>query len=137
MKRIAVVLIMAVPLLWPRRRRAQHQWVALHAAGPVRLPTTLDELIKAVDDAVSGHGEQDRTCFRALFTADARLTPIRVAANGIGGTAHSQVRNGSTRWPNVARVLLRAPDQSAHGDMGTLAHLWRTYTTARRRTESR
>src|SRR5665213_4555801 len=44
--------------------------------------TTLDELIKALDDAVSGPGDKDRTCLRQIVLPDARLMPITKAADG-------------------------------------------------------
>ena len=43
---------------------------------------TLDQLIKAIDSAITGPANRDRTCFRALFLPDARLIPIRIAADG-------------------------------------------------------
>jgi hypothetical protein len=44
--------------------------------------TTLDELIKALDDAISGPGNKDRTCLRDLLLPEARLTPVRKAGDG-------------------------------------------------------
>jgi hypothetical protein len=38
--------------------------------------TTLDELTKALDEAVSGPGNKDRTCLRALLLPGARLTAV-------------------------------------------------------------
>src|ERR1700749_4985133 len=67
---------------------------ALHAQTPAAAPApppivttcpsagTLDELVEAIDAAVSGPGNKDRTCFRGLFAPDARLIPIRVGADG-------------------------------------------------------
>ena len=45
---------------------------------PSACPTaaTLDELTKALDDAVSGPGNKDRTCLRELLLPGARLTPL-------------------------------------------------------------
>ncbi len=44
--------------------------------------TTLDQLPKAIDDAVSGPGNKDRTCLRALLMPEVRLIPVTVAADG-------------------------------------------------------
>src|SRR4051794_29687727 len=44
---------------------------------------TLPELIKALDDAISGPADKDRACFRALFRPGATLTALMVDKNGI------------------------------------------------------
>lgn len=44
--------------------------------------TTLDELIKALDDAVSGPGNKDRACLRDLMLPDARLAVVHKAEDG-------------------------------------------------------
>jgi hypothetical protein len=43
---------------------------------------TLDDLTKALDDAVSGPGNKDRTCLRQILLPDARLSPIRKTEDG-------------------------------------------------------
>jgi hypothetical protein len=43
---------------------------------------TLPDLIKAVDDAVSGPGNKDRTCLRQVLTPDARLIPVSKGKDG-------------------------------------------------------
>lgn len=53
------------------------------AAGSACPPsTTLDELTRALDDAVSGPRNKDRACLRDLMLPEARLTPIRKEQNG-------------------------------------------------------
>jgi hypothetical protein len=92
--------------------------------------TTLDELIKAIDNAVSGPGNQDRTCFRALFTADARLIPIRIAKDGtatpriltVQDWIDAVAKRGSDAF--VEHQIKVRTESWAH-----LAHLWSTYTT--------
>jgi len=44
--------------------------------------TTLDELMKAWDDAVSGPGDKDRACLRQLLLPEARVAPLSKAADG-------------------------------------------------------
>lgn len=43
---------------------------------------TLPDLIKAVDDAVSGPGNKDWTCLRQVLTPDARLIPVSKGKDG-------------------------------------------------------
>jgi hypothetical protein len=43
---------------------------------------TISELVKALDSAVSGPGNKDRACLRALLTPDARLIPMTKSADG-------------------------------------------------------
>jgi len=44
--------------------------------------TTLDELVVALDAAVSGQGNKDRTCLRDVLLPEARLSPIVRAPDG-------------------------------------------------------
>jgi hypothetical protein len=50
---------------------------------------TLSDLIKAVDDAVSGPGNKDRTCLRQVLTPDARLIPVSKGKDGQWGLKSS------------------------------------------------
>ena len=62
--RLATFAIACVLLLTPVARAQQAETC---------LPTgTLDELIKAIDQAVSGAANRDRTCFRALMLPGTR-----------------------------------------------------------------
>lgn len=101
------------------------------AAAPTCPSTaTLDLLIKAVDDAVSGPANKDRTCFRALFLPDARLIPIRIAADG---TAAPRVLNVDGWIEAVAKrgsdVFYEHQVKIKTETYGHLAHLWSTYET--------
>jgi hypothetical protein len=91
---------------------------------------TLDQLITAIDAAVSGPADKDRTCFRALFLPNARLVPIRIAKDGTATPTLLTVddwiaaiaRRGSVA---VAEHQIKVTTESwAH-----VAHLWSTYTT--------
>jgi hypothetical protein len=101
------------------------------AAVPVCPSTaTLDLLITAIDAAVSGPADKDRTCFRALFLPDARLIPIRIAADG---TANPVVLNVDGWISAVAKrgsqVLTERQIKVKTESWAHLAHLWSTYTT--------
>ena len=91
---------------------------------------TLDQLISAIDAAVSGPADKDRTCFRALFLPDARLIPIRIATDG---TATPVVLNVDGWITAVAKrgsqVLTEHQIKVKTESWAHLAHLWSTYTT--------
>ena len=89
---------------------------------------TLPDLIKAVDDAVSGPGNKDRTCMRQIFTADARLIPVGKGTDGNWAPHILTLDN----W--IALVAKRG-DKAFYEkqvkysveEYGHIAHLWSTY----------
>jgi hypothetical protein len=91
---------------------------------------TLDQLITAIDAAVSGPANQDRTCFRQLFLPDARLIPIRVAPDGtatpriltVDGWIDAVAKRGSSVF--YERQIKFQTESWDH-----MAHLWSTYET--------
>jgi hypothetical protein len=124
MFRPAVLLALSAALAAPTLR-------AQTATAPACPPTaTLDQLITAIDAAVSGPADKDRTCFRQLFLPDARLIPIHIAPDGTA-TPHiltvdgwiEAVRKRGTAVFHEHQIKVRA-EQWAH-----IAHLWSTYTT--------
>jgi hypothetical protein len=89
---------------------------------------TLDDLVKALDAAVSGPGDKDRTCMRQLFVADGRLIPIAKAKDGTVAARILSIDD----W--IARVKARGSDafyehqiKYATDVYGHMAHLWSTY----------
>ena len=91
---------------------------------------TLDDLVKAIDTAVSGPVNKDRTCFRAIFTPDARLIPLRHMPDG---TYQPRVLTVDD-W--IALVGKRGTDSLSEKQIkvktetyGHIAHLWSTYET--------
>jgi len=91
---------------------------------------TLGDLINAVDDAVSGPGNKDRTCFRGLFTPDARLIPIRIAPDG---TATPRILTVQDWIDAVAKrgdaVFYERQVKVSAESWDHMAHLWSTYET--------
>src|SRR5271165_1567893 len=91
---------------------------------------TLDQLITAIDAAVTGPANKDRTCFRDLFLPDARLIPIRIAADGkatpvilnVDGWINAVAKRGDTVL--TEHQLKIKTETWAH-----IAHLWSTYET--------
>jgi len=127
MRRSSLLLSLLAALLAP----------ALHAQAqpaPVVPPcpstATLDQLVTAIDAAITGPANRDRTCFRALFAPDARLIPVRIAKDGTA-TPHilsvqdwidAVAKYGATV---IAEHQLKVKTETwAH-----IAHLWSTYET--------
>lgn len=127
----------------PRMRRYVLCIVLLAAAGVLPLAaqapaaatcpstTTLNDLVKAIDAAVSGPANKDRTCLRELFAADARLIPIRIAADG---TATPRILTVQDWIDAVAKrgsaVFYEHQIKVRTESWAHLAHLWSTYTTS-------
>jgi hypothetical protein len=92
--------------------------------------TTLDQLIKALDDAVSGPADKDRTCFRDVILPDARLMPLVHAADGSVAPRILTVDD----WINAVRkrgssVFYERQVKVITETYGHMAHLWSTYET--------
>jgi hypothetical protein len=92
--------------------------------------TTLDDLVKAIDSAVTGPAGKDRTCFRALFLPEARLIPTARNADS-GFSPHILTVDG---W--IEMVAKRGNASLTEHQIkvktevyGHLAHLWSTYET--------
>jgi hypothetical protein len=122
-KRVSFILGMAAICFGP----SLHAQVGASACPSAK---TIDELMVALDAAVSGPADKDRTCFRQLFTADAQLVPMASGPDG-----------------NLAPKTLTVDDWIAavkkHGNeifyekqikytsnvFGHEAHIWSTYET--------
>jgi len=90
--------------------------------------TTLDDLIKALDDAVSGPADKDRSCMRELLLPEARLSPIGKLPDGMYAP-HILTLDG---WIEAVRkrghdVLTEHQVKVKVETYGHLAHLWSTY----------
>jgi hypothetical protein len=130
MRRLSIFLALTAAVLAPALR-AQQPEAKITAQVPACPSTaTLDQLVTAIDAAVSGPADKDRTCFRAIFLADARLIPIHIAADGTA-TPHiltvqdwidAVAKRGSTVL--VEHQLKVNTETWAH-----VAHLWSTYET--------
>jgi len=130
MRRPVLLLAFAAALLTPALR-AQEPEPKITAAVPACPSTaTLDQLIAAIDAAVSGPGNQDRTCFRQLLMPDARLIPIRIAADG---TATPRILTVQDWIDAVAKrgsaVFYEKQINVRTESWAHIAHLWSTYET--------
>ncbi|MGA3048039.1 MAG: hypothetical protein ABSD67_15515 [Terracidiphilus sp.] len=130
MRRFSLFLALAAALLTPAFSQtvsAQEPQTTVPACPST---PTLDQLITAIDAAVSGPADKDRTCFRELFAPDARLIPIRIAADGtatpriltVDGWIDAVRKRGSQVFYEH-QIKVRS-ETWAH-----IAHLWSTYET--------
>ena len=130
MRRPILFLALTVAVLAPVLR-AQEPKPLIAAQVPACPSTaTLDQLITAIDAAISGPANKDRTCFRRLFLPEARLIPIRIAADGTATprilTVDGWIEAVSKRGSDVfyERQIKIRSESWAH-----IAHLWSTYET--------
>ncbi len=133
MRRIAIALTLAAVALAPAHTIEANAQVPDNPMATVPAcpsTATLDQLVSAIDAAVSGPADKDRTCFRALFLPDARLIPIRVAADGtatprvltVDGWIDAVGKQGKqVFWERQIKVRTET--------WGHIAHLWSTYET--------
>ena len=87
---------------------------------------TLDQLIAALDTAISGPAAKDRTCFRALFLSGARLIPIGAAGPRLL-TVDDWIA-AVAKYGDEAITEQQIKYQSEA--YGHVAHLWSTYITS-------
>jgi len=130
MRRLTLFLAVAFCLVAPKLISQEPEPQIIAAVPECPSTATLDQLIKAIDAAVTGPADKDRTCFRALFLPDARLIPIRISADGtatpviltVDGWIDAVKKRGST---TLVETQLKVKTESwAH-----MAHLWSTYQT--------
>jgi len=88
----------------------------------------LDDLANALDAAVSGPGNKDRTCLRAILLPEARLSPIHKSQDGTYSARVLTVddwiaavakRGSATFYEHQIKVTTET--------YGHFAHLWSTY----------
>ncbi|HEX4311023.1 MAG TPA: hypothetical protein VHZ25_13405 [Acidobacteriaceae bacterium] len=122
MRRLLVLL--ALTSLTPVMLRAQTPAAAPETSCP---PTaTLDHLIAALDSAITGPANKDRTCMKQLLLPEARLIPT--GANGphvlaVDDWITAVAKNGDAL---VTEHQIKVKTEA----FGHIAHLWSTYTTA-------
>jgi hypothetical protein len=89
---------------------------------------TLEQLPKAIDDAVSGPGNKDRSCMRNLLLPEARLIPVSVSPDGQVKTAVLTVDDYISRSAKRGdKVFYERQVKYSSEVYGNIAHLWSTY----------
>ncbi len=128
MSRLVVLLTLAAGMVFSQARAQSGAPAASSDASACLPATTLDELTKALDDAVSGPANKDRACLRQLMLPDARLTPVAKAADGsiglhvltVDGWIEAVQKRGATAF--YERQVKVVKQQYGH-----IAHLWCDY----------
>jgi hypothetical protein len=121
---LAIAAVFFTPALF-----SQNSEMKPTSAAAACLPSaTLEDLTKALDEAVSGPGDKDRSCLRDLLLPEARLTPIRQGQDGgfeprvltVEDWIDAVARRGSTPfYEKQVKVISES--------YGHFAHLWSTY----------
>lgn len=130
MRRSSLFLALAAILLAPAFSLAVNAQQPQPAVPACPSTATLDQLITAIDAAVSGPADKDRTCFRQIFAPDARLIPVRIAADG---TAAPQILTVDG-WIDAVRkrgsqIFYEHQIKVRSEIWAHIAHLWSTYET--------
>ena len=121
---LIVALAVAAPAL-----AAQTASTAAPAPAPACPPTaTLDQLITAIDAAVSGPADKDRTCLRDVLLPEARLIPVGKRPDGTIAPRILSVDG----WIDAVRkrgsgVFYERQIKVKTEVYGPVAHLWSTY----------
>jgi hypothetical protein len=87
---------------------------------------TLDQLIAAIDDGISGPASKDRTCMKQLLLPEVRLIPVGLHGPrvlSVDDWIAGVVKNGDA-------VIAEKQIKYQTEVFGHIAHLWSTYTTA-------
>ena len=83
-----------------------------------RSTKTLDDLIKALDEAVSGPADKDRGCLREVLYPNARLSPVTKSREGAFAPHVLSVDDWIEAVAKRGKVgLLREADQGEVGDL--------------------
>jgi len=97
-------------------------------SAPAACPSTAtpDQLIAALDAAISGPASKDRTCFRALFLPGARLIPV-----GSSGPRMLTVEDWIAAVAKYGDESVTEQQIKVESETyGHIAHLWSTYITS-------
>ena len=92
--------------------------------------STLPELIAAIDSSITGPANQDRTCFRSIFTPDARLIVVGKSADGTFKSRTLTIDD----WVNTVaksgqQIFTEKQLKFESTTWANIAHLWSTYET--------
>jgi hypothetical protein len=89
---------------------------------------TIPEFIKALDDAVSGPGNKDRACLRAIMMPDAKLIPMSKSPEGKWELHPLSVEDWITRVAKRGdKEFYERQVKYSTESWGQLAQLWSTF----------
>ena len=103
-------------------------FVHAQAATACHSAKTLDDLVKALDEAVSGPTDKDRTCMRQLLIPEARLIPVSKGKDGSIAPHILSLDDWIARVKASGRKEFYEVQVKYPTDVyGHVAHLWSTY----------
>ena len=92
------------------------------------LPSTPKSIAAAIDAAISGPADKDRSCMQQLFLPEARLIIVAEGANGALKYTVLTLDDWITRVKARGSALLEEKQvKFSIEDFGGIAHLWSTY----------
>lgn len=101
---------------------------AQSAAPACPATNTIDALMKALDDAVSGPADKDRTCFRELILPEGRLIPMSKGPDGKLIPKVLTVDGWIERVKARGKEVLHEHQVKYSVDTyGQITHIWSTY----------
>ncbi len=121
-----LLILLALTSLAPACLHAQTPAPAMPQATACPPTGTLDQLITAIDDAVTGPASKDRSCMKQLLLPEARLIPVGPSGPHIltlDDWIAAVAKNGDAI---VTEHQIKVKTET----FGHIAHLWSTYTTA-------
>jgi hypothetical protein len=128
MSRFAAIVIALVAIATPALS-AQTEPAAAPAPAAASCPTsaTLDQLISALNDAVTGPANKDRTCMRQILLPDVRLIPVATPT----ATPHLLTLDDwiTAVAKHGASIVTEKQIKYQSETYGNVAHLWSTYET--------
>jgi hypothetical protein len=129
--RFSLALLALTTALLTPSLKAQESAPQINSSALCPSTATLDQLVIAIDAAVSGPADKDRACFRALFLPDARLIPIRIGKDGTATPAILTVDGWIEAVRKRGNVILAEHQIKVSSDSWAhVAHLWSTYSTS-------
>jgi hypothetical protein len=125
-------ILLPILLLIAATLSAQTTPAAPQTAPAVKCPptVTLDQLIAAIDSSITGPADQDRTCFRDIFTPDARLVPTGKGADGAYKYRALTVDDWIKAVANSGKKSFTEKQIKYEvTTFANIAHIWSTYKT--------
>lgn len=127
MHRLAICLVLSM-LCAASQMRAQETEKAGTAQAACPSTATLDELVKALDAAIGGAANKDRTCLREVLLPEARLSPIsKTPQNGFAPRLLTVDDWISAVAKHGSEVFYEVQVKVKTETYGHMAHLWSTY----------
>jgi hypothetical protein len=93
------------------------------------LPADTAAIPAAIDAAITGPADKDRTCMKELFIPEARLVAVSVAADGKSSYTVLTLDDWIARVKSRGQAQLQEKQLKFHTQhYGNIVHLWSTYS---------